>query len=1001
MDGANSSVNSSTVSELTEDDSDDDSALLTDEEIDPDHAPFCSSPKSKPNKKKLKLLKASSLPLIALLNARSLYNKNSNFKTFVTELGIEAAIISETWEREDKPLKDLLQMDNYKVHSHRRPKVKANRQPGGACALIYNENRFDVTNLDVHVPKGVEACWSVFKPKNKTDLIEYIAIASVYVSPNSVYKTATIKHVIETIHLLRAKFDNKINYLIGGDLNRLKIDKILDCYGPLRQIITAPTRHSATLENIITDLHTLYQAPECLPPLQVDLDKEGKDSDHNIVILPPITISNNNQRKKRPVVTRPLTDSGMEQFRQFISSHNWDEVLGENCIDQKVVNFHSTIRNKLDEYFPEQVVMVSYLDKKWMNPTLKTLLRKIKREFYKRRKSPKWKKLKKKFKNLKRKTVRNFYSNFVLELKESNPAKWYSMAKRLGAEQNHSDGELKVECLNGLENEVAAEKVAEFFSKVSKEYSPLDVKNLPAYLPAPNTLKVDKRDVAERIFKLKNRKSTQPIDLPSKVRNEFAFELATPLTDIYDSCLERYHYPKLWKHEWVVPAQKTINPKTLKDLRKISLTSEFSLVFEGLMKDWILQDIGPKIDPAQYGNQKRTSTEHMVVKLMDKILKLIDQNPHRSAVVASMLDWSSAFDRQDPTLAIEKFLKLGVRPALVPVLVSYLTDREMQVKFNGKYSSTHRLPGGGPQGTLIGLIEYLVQSNDNADCVDVDMRFKYVDDLTVLELVLLTGILTEYNFKQHVASDIGTDELYVPATHLKSQQYIDKIAAWTADNQMKLNTDKSNYMVFSRSHTEFATRLSMENNTLDRVEEVKLVGIWITTYLDWEKNTHEMCKKAFARITMLTKLKYVGTSHQDLIDVYILYIRSILEYCSVVWHSTLTAEQSNSIENVQKLCMKIILGPDYKGYVNSLEKCGLETLESRREAKCLKFGLKCLLHPIHSKLFPVNPHILSENNSHPNREHFTVNWARTDSYRMSAVPYIQRMLNKHVKDQQK
>ena len=117
-------------------------------------------------------------------------------------------------------------------------------------------------------------------------------------------------------------------------------------------------------------------------------------------------------------------------------------------------------------------------------------------------------------------------------------------------------------------------------------------------------------------------------------------------------------------------------------------------------------------------------------------------------------------------------------------------------------------------------------------------------------------------------------------------------------------------MVFSRSHTEFATRLSIESNTLDRVEEVKLVGIWITTYLDWEKNTHEMCKKAFARITMLTKLKYVGTSHQDLIDVYILYIRSILEYCSVVWHSTLTAEQSNSIENVQKLCMKIILGPD-------------------------------------------------------------------------------------------
>ena len=155
------------------------------------------------------------------------------------------------------------------------------------------------------------------------------------------------------------------------------------------------------------------------------------------------------------------------------------------------------------------------------------------------------------------------------------------------------------------------------------------------------------------------------------------------------------------------------------------------------MKDWIMEDISPNIDRAQFGNQKGTSTEHLIVCLMDKILKLLDNNNSCSAVIASLLDWASAFDRQDPTLAIQKFLKMGVRPALVPLLVSYLTDRQMQVRFNGTYSSTHNLPGGGPQGTLIGLIEYLVQSNDNADSLDPDMRYKYMDDLTVLELVML------------------------------------------------------------------------------------------------------------------------------------------------------------------------------------------------------------------------------------------------------------------------
>ena len=158
------------------------------------------------------------------------------------------------------------------------------------------------------------------------------------------------------------------------------------------------------------------------------------------------------------------------------------------------------------------------------------------------------------------------------------------------------------------------------------------------------------------------------------------------------------------------------------------------------MKEWIMEDISPRIDSAQFGNEKGTSTEHLLVNLMDKILKLIDQHPNKSAVIASMLDWSSAFDRQDPTLAIQKFLQMGVRPALVPILASYLTDREMEVRFNGSSSSTHKLPGGGPQGTLVGLIEYFVQSNDNADCMEPDMRFKFVDDLTVLELVLFANI---------------------------------------------------------------------------------------------------------------------------------------------------------------------------------------------------------------------------------------------------------------------
>ena len=123
-------------------------------------------------------------------------------------------------------------------------------------------------------------------------------------------------------------------------------------------------------------------------------------------------------------------------------------------------------------------------------------------------------------------------------------------------------------------------------------------------------------------------------------------------------------------------------------------------------------------------------------------------------------------------------------------------------------------------------------------------------------------------------------------------------------------------------------------------------------------------------------------------------------YCSVVWHSTLTEQQSMDLERVQKLCIKVILGDRYTSYEDALEFCELESLTTRRGKRSLEFGLKSLLHPIHSKLFPVSPHILT-NPSSQSREHFQVNWARTESYRISAVPHIQRKLNEYVKKQRK
>ena len=56
----------------------------------------------------------------------------------------------------------------------------------------------------------------------------------------------------------------------------------------------------------------------------------------------------------------------------------------------------------------------------------------MQRELHLNRKSKRYKKLKSKFKKLKRKAVKTFYSDFVNELKCSDPANGIAWPKKLG-----------------------------------------------------------------------------------------------------------------------------------------------------------------------------------------------------------------------------------------------------------------------------------------------------------------------------------------------------------------------------------------------------------------------------------------------------------------------------------------------------------------------------------------------------------------------------------------
>ena len=62
--------------------------------------------------------------------------------------------------------------------------------------------------------------------------------------------------------------------------------------------------------------------------------------------------------------------------------------------------------------------------------------------------------------------------------------------------------------------------------------------------------------------------------------------------------------------------------------------------------------------------------------------------------------------------------------------------------------------------------------------------------MSVLQLVCLSGLLTEYNFKEQVASDVGIDDKFLPSTNFECQDTLNFLSNWTKENQMKLNAKK-------------------------------------------------------------------------------------------------------------------------------------------------------------------------------------------------------------------
>ena len=209
-----------------------------------------------------------------------------------------------------------------------------------------------------------------------------------------------------------------------------------------------------------------------------------------------------------------------------------------------------------------------------------------------------------------------------------------------------------------------------------------------------------------------------------------------------------------------------------------------------------------------------------------------------------------------------------------------------------------------------------------------------------------------------------------------------------------LNTDKTKSMIFNFTNNyQFTSRLQLKNQNIELLNDTKLLGTIISDDLKWNLNTKRIIKKANARMQLLREMTNFGASPEELKEFYISFVRSQLEQSATVWHSSLTEENSQDLERVQKTALKIILRNRYNGYKKSLRKLDLDSLDKRRENLCLNFAIKCTKNSKMKFMFPQNKKKHRMNTRDTPR--YFVQHANKERLKKSAIIYMQNLLNEN------
>ena len=404
---------------------------------------------------------------------------------------------------------------------------------------------------------------------------------------------------------------------------------------------------------------------------------------------------------------------------------------------------------------------------------------------------------------------------------------------------------------------------------------------------------------------------------------------------------------------------------------------------------------------------------HYLIENMNFVL----YNQDLSQPVATMLtafDIHKGFNKVDPNKIITILAEeMKVPNWLLRIISGYLSSRKLTIRYRKQRSTSRQMPGGTAAGTVLGLNFFLILFNGAGPAASIigigkqisqpirkrkpidKKKVKWVDDVTFCNSVnQKTAVVPEDRAVPRPRPYHARTEQRLPREANAMQNVLDDLCSYTDSHLMSISKSKTKTMLCNtRTKWDFIPELKLQNDDIEVVQEMKIVGYVMRSDMRTCSNTEYLIKKAFKRMWLIRRLKGLGANKGQLVDALQKQVLSVLWLGAPAWFCQTTEQERKDIDRVAKVGLRIIYGDSYCGFDNSLLSAKMLRPTEQLAKMTRRFAVRSASHAKFSHWFQPAAKKTTNTRNSKNTQKYERVPARTARYGKSPIPHMTQFLN--------